>query len=59
MGGEVVLSRCVQHLSGPRYFFAGMILPRLGGNGEMGCDRLFGGGELPDYREQNLSALSV
>ena len=44
MGGVVVLSRWSQHLSGARYFFVGLILPQLGGNGGMGerewCDRV-------------------
>lgn len=55
MGGEVVLSRCFQHLSGARYFFAGMILHQLGGNGEMGCYQLFGRGGLPDSHSSSES----
>ena len=43
MGGVVVLARWWKHLSGARYFFVGLILHQLGGNGGMGCDRLFGG----------------
>ncbi len=38
MGGVVVLARWWKHLSGARYFFVGLILHQLGGNGGMGCD---------------------
>jgi hypothetical protein len=40
MGGEVVLSRWLLHLSGARYWIDGMILHQLG---EMGRDRFLGG----------------
>lgn len=42
MGGVVVLSRCVQHLSGARYLFYG---DDFTSNGGSGCDRVFGGSD--------------
>lgn len=49
MGGEVVLSRWFQHLSGARYSINGMILHQLGEMGEWGAIDCGAGGL---YRER-------